>query len=227
MAVDFWKVVWEQRSRIIAMLTREEEMNRSLSLPQTKCHCYWPSTPYQTTAYGPLKVTLLTETRLTVSSSEDVIIIRQLTISHTSSPAGTSARIITHLQYTGWCLITPSDALRERVCGGPAREGIDAATAAKDTEVSPMIVHCSAGCGRSGAFCTIDTVMRKMAGLDRLDGGEGTKTDDEEQEEARRATEAEGVVDLLYETVERFREQRVSMVQTLRQYVFCYEAVMW
>lgn len=191
-------------------------------------------------------MTLLTETRLTVSSSEDVIIIRQLTISHTSSPAGTSARTITHMQYTGWqdfsvpddpvgCLrlvhlTNQAQTLYERESAEDQREreneGVDAATAAKEAEVGPMIVHCSAGCGRSGAFCTIDTVMRKMAGLDRLDGGEGTETEDEE-EEARRATEAEGTVDLLYETVERFREQRVSMVQTLRQYVFCYEAVMW
>ncbi|RUS23773.1 protein-tyrosine phosphatase-like protein [Jimgerdemannia flammicorona] len=238
---DFWKIVWEQKSRVIVMLTREEEMNR------IKCHCYWPSTSYQPQAYGPLNVTLLTETRLSVSSPEDAIIIRQLTISHSSSPAGTPARTITHLQYTGWQdfavpddpvgtlrlvqLTDQAQLLYEKQSCEERREqeedGVEPTKAARETEVGPMIVHCSAGCGRSGAFCTIDTVMRKMAGLDRLDIAPTDSDDSDEEENKKRALEAEGVADVLYDTVERFREQRVSMVQTLRQYVFCYEAVMW
>lgn len=80
----------------------------------------------------------------------------------------------------------------------------------QDPEVGPMIVHCSAGCGRTGAFCTIDTVMARLNNKNYL-----TK---EEQL---------GELDLLYQTVAKFREQRASMVQTLRQYVFCYEAILW
>lgn len=71
-------------------------------------------------------------------------------------------------------------------------------------KVGPMIVHCSAGCGRSGAFCAIDTAIR------RLMKPEGAQDKD-----------------LLFDTISRFREQRVSMVQTLRQFVFCYETIWW
>lgn len=76
-----------------------------------------------------------------------------------------------------------------------------------EAEVGPMIVHCSAGCGRTGAFCKIDTIISRLSNIDQAA--------DNEQ------------LDLVYQTVAKFREQRVSMVQTLRQYVFCYEAILW
>ncbi|KAK9696519.1 phosphotyrosine-specific ptp2-like protein [Basidiobolus ranarum] len=69
----------------------------------------------------------------------------------------------------------------------------------------PMIVHCSAGCGRTGAFCTIDTVLESLS-----------------RNQIHTMKE-----DLIAETVDQFRDQRLSMVQTLRQFVFCYEAVLW
>lgn len=74
----------------------------------------------------------------------------------------------------------------------------------RDSAVGPMIVHCSAGCGRSGAFCAIDTVLYRLS-----------------------QTNCNTKSDVLLETISRFREQRLSMVQTLRQFVFCYEAIWW
>ena len=81
-------------------------------------------------------------------------------------------------------------------------------------KAGPMIVHCSAGCGRAGAFCAIDTVIHRLRSssscLERLCESERL-----------------GELDMMYQTVAKFREQRVSMVQTLRQFVFCYEAILW
>lgn len=70
-----------------------------------------------------------------------------------------------------------------------------------------MTVHCSAGCGRSGTFCVIDTIIQRLW---------------HEQE-----VYTSGVTDKIKQTVNRFREQRMSMVQTHRQFVFCYEAILW
>lgn len=68
---------------------------------------------------------------------------------------------------------------------------------------APILVHCSAGCGRTGTFCTVDGVISS------IDGGLGG-----------------GEEDLVYRNVLQIREQRMSLVQTLRQYVLCYECVL-
>lgn len=74
----------------------------------------------------------------------------------------------------------------------------------------PIIVHCSAGCGRTGAFCTIDTLIQRLSNMEHL-------TEEEQR----------GEIDLIYQTVSKFREQRMSMVQTFRQFIFIYEAILW
>jgi tyrosine-protein phosphatase 2/3 len=85
----------------------------------------------------------------------------------------------------------------------------------------PIIVHCSAGCGRTGTFCTIDSVIDMLkrqrishdGGDDKMDvdAGDWVNRDD---------------VDLVAKTVDEFRHQRLSMVQNLRQFVLCYESVL-
>lgn len=109
---------------------------------------------------------------------------------------------MTHLQYTGWMDFgVPDNPLGTlkiiQIADQTQRQYQSAA--------GPMIVHCSAGCGRSGAFCAIDTVLYRL------------------KHESQRAE----IKDILLETISRFREQRLSMVQTLRQFVFCYEAIWW
>ena len=98
---------------------------------------------------------------------------------------------------------------------------LDPNSPAKEDE-KPIMVHCSAGCGRTGTFCTIDSVVdmlkrQKKARITQnrdamdLDGEEWVKRDD---------------LDLITKTVADFRLQRLSMVQTLRQFVLCYETVL-
>jgi tyrosine-protein phosphatase 2/3 len=75
---------------------------------------------------------------------------------------------------------------------------------AKITKNAPVIVHCSAGCGRTGTFVVVDSLINYF---------EQEKTFGDEK-------------DLIQESVLVLREQRMSLVQTLRQYVLCYESVL-
>jgi protein-tyrosine phosphatase len=135
-----------------------------------------------------------------------------------------------------------------------------------DSTSRPMLVHCSAGCGRTGAFCTVDSVidMMKRQRQSKLPGGQpqvqesGGDTHMADSDDAIspltnremgfrfnldhqtrfddvKATRRPSVdvswlrddsVDLIQKTVEDFRQQRISMVQSLQQYVLCYETVL-
>lgn len=126
----------------------------------------------------------------------------------------------------------------------------------------PMLVHCSAGCGRTGAFCTVDSVIdmlkrqrQHVLGLSANGTGspaqqsarnrdsDGDITMAEAGDRPNRATPGQNQgaeerqdvdtswieddsVDLIAQTVEDFRGQRLSMVQSLRQFVLCYETVL-
>ena len=71
---------------------------------------------------------------------------------------------------------------------------------------APVVVHCSAGCGRTGTFCTVDSIIDYLS----MRGGSG----DEEE-------------DLVFRSVSMMREQRMSLVQTFRQYVLCYDCILY
>lgn len=120
--------------------------------------------------------------------SHDAITVRKFKL---TTPKG--QRHIMHFQYTGWSDFgVPEDPL-----------GIlQLVDLINQERASPLVVHCSAGCGRTGTFCVIDTVLQRLL-------------------------ENDVSSDIIWETVYRFREQRISMVQTHKQFVFCYEAIVW
>jgi protein tyrosine phosphatase len=129
-----------------------------------------------------------------------------------------------------------------------------------------MLVHCSAGCGRTGAFCTVDSVidMMKRKRLSKMPGGGQPQVqassfdvpmdlddaispmtnrqmsfkfnlDHQPKFEERQVEDHQSLdlswmqdesLDLIQKTVEDFREQRLSMVQSLQQYVLCYETIL-
>jgi protein tyrosine phosphatase len=123
---------------------------------------------------------------------------------------GSGVRHITQFHYTGWMDYgvpdNPLGTLQLIQLADRAQRRFESTTLNTDTVIGPMVIHCSAGCGRSGAFCAIDTVLRRLKSA--------TAADDYD-------------TDALWEIIFRFREQRLSMVQTLRQFVFCYEVVWW
>lgn len=75
-----------------------------------------------------------------------------------------------------------------------------------------VIVHCSAGCGRTGTFCTLDSIINKAF------------VDEELRQKAAKSTTSQ--FDPIFEVVESFRHQRISMVQNLRQYLFIYDCLL-
>lgn len=120
-----------------------------------------------------------------------------------------------------------------------------------DAKARPLLVHCSAGCGRTGTFCTVDSVIdmlkrQRLATLAKrrrndFDGDATMEDRATSPKKARRGDSmdatsgnfkgvdaswvGESELDLIEATVEDFRRQRISMVQSLRQFVLCYESI--
>lgn len=133
---------------------------------------------------------------------DEHIIIRKFKLQHQNEE-----RTITHLQYTGWTDFgVPDQPIGILQLIHHADEA-SRYHQLNNQHVGPMTVHCSAGCGRSGTFCVIDTIIQRLW---------------HEQDVYTSTT-----IDKIQQTVSRFREQRMSLVQTHRQFVFCYEAVLW
>lgn len=170
------------------------------------------------------------------------IIVRKLTLSHANHPFE-PLREITQLQYSSWPDFgTPAHpahvlGLVEHcstvVCAYETGTNSRSPEEAAREGERPIVVHCSAGCGRTGTFCTVDSVIdmlkRQRQHRDVQDNRKLHESDedamdvDSKEEEAWIGKDDE---DLVTKAVSDFRLQRLSMVQTLRQFVLCYETVL-
>lgn len=184
------------------------------------------------------------------STDRPYITVRKFSLSHSDHPFE-RVREITQIQYSGWPdfgapahpahllgLVEQCDAVVRSLQAG--RQG---------GAERPVIVHCSAGCGRTGTFCTVDSVLdmlkqqrrarRTRQGtpmdIDRpsQDGAGEVQERTSADVDAAAANAGAGQnwldrddLDLIEKTVEEFRLQRLSMVQSLRQFVLCYESVL-
>ncbi|KAF4789622.1 Receptor-type tyrosine-protein phosphatase C [Turdus rufiventris] len=166
---DFWRMIWEQKATIIVMVTRCEEGKRN------KCAQYWPSMENGTATYGDIIV------KIHESKTCPDYVIQKLHI--TNGRERTAGRDVTHIQFTSWPDHgVPEDPhlllkLRRRV------------NALSNFFSGPIVVHCSAGVGRTGTYIGIDAMLE---GLD-----------------------AEGRVDV-YGYIVKLRRQRCLMVQVER-----------
>ncbi|XP_062311308.1 receptor-type tyrosine-protein phosphatase mu-like isoform X2 [Osmerus eperlanus] len=172
---DFWRMVWQENTATIVMVTNLVEVGR------VKCCKYWPD---DTEIYRDMKVTLI-ETQLL---SEYVI--RTFAVEKRGAH---EIREIRQFHFTGW----PDHGVPYHATGllGFVRR----VKTKSPANAGPIVVHCSAGAGRTGCFIVID-IMLDMA-------------------------EREGVVDI-YNCVRELRSRRVNMVQTEEQYVFIHDAIL-
>ncbi|XP_053105996.1 receptor-type tyrosine-protein phosphatase C isoform X2 [Hemicordylus capensis] len=175
---DFWRMIWEQKATIIVMVTRCEEGNR------IKCAKYWPSKEEETASYGDI-VVKINECKVCPDYT-----IQKLHI--TNRREKTTGRDVTHIQFTSWPDHgVPDDAhlllkLRRRV------------NALSNFFSGPIVVHCSAGVGRTGTYIGIDAMLEGL--------------------------ETEGRVDV-YGYVVKLRRQRCLMVQVEAQYILIHQAL--
>ncbi|KAJ3106603.1 hypothetical protein HDU97_005968 [Phlyctochytrium planicorne] len=142
----------------------------------------------------------------------------------------TGTRTLWHVHYLNWPDHKSSSART-------VLEVIDLANSlqAKEPNAGPMLVHCSAGCGRTGTFCVIDSVLHQLeSGMLQFPQGYldvvSSATVSPAVTQFRRfqiegSEDADEVDDPILACVMRLRERRVAMVQTLEQFAFCYEAV--
>ncbi|KAI0454458.1 hypothetical protein F5B21DRAFT_514716 [Xylaria acuta] len=203
------------------------------------------------------------------------VIIRKFALSHAAHPFE-PMREITHLHYPSWpdfgtpaqpshllAVVELANVMQRSALPVDSKAVAALVTAEHPSTMSwsdepeseararPLLVHCSAGCGRTGTFCTVDSVIdmlkrqrlassakrvRKdidgdVAMGDRATSPKKAKHGDwpEELSGNFKGVDAGWVgetgLDLIEATVEDFRKQRLSMVQSLRQFVLCYESI--
>ncbi|XP_069692540.1 tyrosine-protein phosphatase non-receptor type 2-like isoform X3 [Periplaneta americana] len=152
-AGHFWLMVWEQNCKAVLMLNRIIEKN------QVKCHQYWPldsGSDLELPDVG-LKVQLVSE------SEAPYYTTRTLRLTETESG---NSRDIIHFHYTTW----PDFGVPESPTAFLNFLMVVRESGALDQNVGPPVVHCSAGIGRSGTFCLVDSclVLIEESGLESV-----------------------------------------------------------
>ncbi|XP_016073819.1 PREDICTED: receptor-type tyrosine-protein phosphatase H [Miniopterus natalensis] len=139
---DFWRLVWEQQSRTLVMLTNCVELGR------VKCEHYWPLDT-QPCTHGHLQVTL---------ESEKVMenwTVRDLKLRHTQEQKTLSVRQFHYVAWPDHGVPHSPDPLL--AFWKMLRRWLD-----QTPEGGPPIVHCSAGVGRTGTLIALDVLLRQL-----------------------------------------------------------------
>ncbi|XP_016431293.1 receptor-type tyrosine-protein phosphatase O-like [Sinocyclocheilus rhinocerous] len=177
---DFWKMVLQQKSHIVVMLTQCNERRR------VKCDHYWPFTE-EPVAYGEITVEMLSET----DSPEWTV--RNFRLGYADE-----TQDVLHFNYTSW----PDHGVPTVNAIESILQFVQIVRQQVNRTKGPIVVHCSAGVGRTGTFIALDRLMQHIQEHEYVD-----------------------VLGL----VSDMRSHRLSMVQTEEQYVFIHQCVllMW
>uniref|UniRef100_A0A4W6CP03 Tyrosine-protein phosphatase non-receptor type 9 n=1 Tax=Lates calcarifer TaxID=8187 RepID=A0A4W6CP03_LATCA len=188
---DFWRMVWEQNVLVIVMTTRTDEGSRR------KCGQYWPLEEGGQEVYGHMAV---------VNQRVDHHTHYNHTTLELHNTETCEQRQVSHFQYLSWpdygvptSAVTLIDFL-----GAVKRQQRKMVRAlglqwAGHPLGPPMVVHCSAGIGRTGTFCALDICLSQLQDVGSLN---------------------------VCQTVRRMRSQRAFSIQTPDQYYFCYNAIL-
>ncbi|NXW87627.1 PTN6 phosphatase, partial [Alopecoenas beccarii] len=179
---DFWQMVWQENTRIIVMTTREVERGRN------KCVPYWPEVGSMK-EYGPYLVENTGE--------HDALEYKLRHLCVCLKDHDKAVREIWHYQYLSW----PDHGVPSEP--GGVLSFLDQINQKQESipDAGPILVHCSAGIGRTGTIIVIDMIVETIStkGLDcDID---------------------------IQKTIQMVRAQRSGMVQTEAQYKFIYMAI--
>ncbi|XP_056003192.1 receptor-type tyrosine-protein phosphatase mu-like [Ostrea edulis] len=173
--IDHWRMIWQKDVQYIVMLTNLIEG------PKVKCHQYWPSEGHGLDV-NPFSVTLLEE------KVYACYIIRKMAV---RKKRVTGSRTIVQFHYTRWPDHGTPNPLNLVIFHRHFRHKIEPSQ-------HPMLVHCSAGIGRTGTFIALDVLSRYGDVHHRVN---------------------------VVEFVKAMRKDRMTMIQNADQYVFLYHAL--
>ncbi|XP_038667079.1 receptor-type tyrosine-protein phosphatase O isoform X1 [Scyliorhinus canicula] len=185
---DFWKMIMQQKSCIIVMLTQCTERRR------VKCDHYWPFNE-QPVGYGDITVEMVFESEQPDQSEsrQSEWIIREFNVSY----ADEVQRVI-HYNYVAW----PDHGVPTGTTAENILQFVQLVRQETMERPGPIMVHCSAGVGRTGTFIALDRLMQHIVEHEYVD---------------------------ILGLVAEMRNYRTSMVQTEEQYIFIHRCVqlMW
>ncbi|CAN3505034.1 hypothetical protein DICA1_F38754 [Diutina catenulata] len=188
---DFWKLVVDKQSPLVISLTDEVENG------VVKCCAFWKTGVYYS---GGAVINVKLVRAVPVSSS---LVLRHFAVHMVGADGAVRTHRVLQMHVLSWPDMGTVMAPDELIAVVELKHYVLSRMALGGCEY-PSVIHCSAGCGRTGTLCTIDTVLSVL----RANGS------------------AELAEDPVAAIVDSFRRQRISMVQNLRQYYLVYDTVL-